>query len=582
MAGQEPVDRSLTEVGAGRLDRRSFVLRLGLLGVGPGAAAALLSACGDSESTPPTTAADGTTSAADKGGTTTADAAGSDEVPGPPWKGGKRGGTATVVWSDQSVVYDPPLAYDLGGYYGLQNFYRGLGYYGLNAEPQLDEAESLDISDDGLQLRFKIKSGLTFHNGREVTAADYKWTFERAMSKQTGSWVQGFLAALEGHAPFVEGKAKQITGLQAVDPTTLVMKLTRRDVTIPGVVSIPPFYVLPKEEVTRLGDKLNQNPVGTGPWTVAEWNTGRREYVTERFANYQYADKLPYLDSLRWQWGIAPDLQYLKVSRDQADAAIELPPAVVNRLKADKSQAERFKQWDSFSLVWWGLDVTKPPFDDVRVRRAVNHAFNRERAAHLGYNANGHFWPSGLLGYDEGAPVYEYDPEKARALLAEAGASGVQLTLPTLGATPGASRTSQLLQQDLQAVGFKVNLKQLQETTFDLGAKVRQQYRIWNLGWGMGLPDPAELYNSLIATNAPSNYGGYSNPKIDQIGKTAQGETDRDKRGEMYAEMERLLIEDAAFLFLGVDLRSTYTSKSLRNFVWEPVLWSYWDRFWKA
>jgi peptide/nickel transport system substrate-binding protein/oligopeptide transport system substrate-binding protein len=113
-------------------------------------------------------------------------------VPGPPWEGGKRGGQATVVWPDPSVIYDPPLAYDLGGYYGLQNFYRGLGYYGLNAEPQLDQAESMDISDDGLEIQFKLKSGITFHNGREVTAEDYKWTFERAVSKDTGSWVQGF------------------------------------------------------------------------------------------------------------------------------------------------------------------------------------------------------------------------------------------------------------------------------------------------------------------------------------------------------------------------------------------------------
>jgi ABC-type transport system substrate-binding protein len=240
----------------------------------------------------------------------------------------------------------------------------------------------------------------------------------------------------------VGGKAKQITGLQAVDPTTLVMKLTRRDVTIPGVVAIPPFYVLPKEEVERLGDKLNQNPVGTGPYKVAEWNTAQREYVTERFEDYQYADKLPYFDSLRWQWGIAPDLQYLKVSRDEADGSIEVPTAVANRLRGDASQAERFKQWPSFTLVWWGLDVTKPPFDDVRVRRAVNHAFNRERAAALGYSADGHFWPAGMLGYDEGAPVYEYDPEKAKALLAEAGASGVEITLPALGATATGSRSA--------------------------------------------------------------------------------------------------------------------------------------------
>ncbi len=97
----------------------------------------------------------------------------------------------------------------------------------------------------------------------------------------------------------------------------------------------------------------------------------------------------------------------------------------------------------------------------------------------------------------------------------------------------------------------------------------------------MGLPDPSELVSSLVGTDAPSNYGKYSNKQIDSLGQQAIGETDKTKRAELYAQIEKLMLEDAAFLFLGVNILTSFTSKELQNFMWEPVVWTYWDRYWK-
>ena len=503
-------------------------------------------------------------------------------VPGPPWQGGVKGGNGISLWTDSTLNFDPPLAYGQGDYYGLSNFYRGLAFYSADGQPELDMAKSVDVAADGKTYTFVLKPGLKFHNGRTVTAADFKWTFERSSSKKVGSWVQGFLGSVKGHADFVAGKAPTITGIVAKDESTLVLQMDKPDVTILGVVGIPPFYVLPKEEVARLGPKLSTNPIGSGPYKLKTWDDNNRVVTGERFTDYVYAAELPYLDTVEYHWGVTEDVAYLKVSRNDADLALSVPASAIPKIQQDPAQASRFKQWPSFTLTWWQFDVTEAPFNDVRVRQAFNHAFNRDRIKPFGFDSNGHFFPPGLLGYDAAAPVYAYDPDKAKALLAEANATNLAITLPVLEAgQPNNARVAQLLQQDLQAVGVTVTLEQVQQTAYDLGAGLRKKYSMWNIGWGMGLPDPSELVSSLIGTDAPSNYGGYSNKSIDATGLAAIGETDRTKRGALYAEIEKTLLTDAPGLFIGVRLRPSFTSEALQNFVWNSVLWTYWDRYWK-
>lgn len=501
-------------------------------------------------------------------------------IPGPPWEGGVRGGRGINLWEDTTVNFDPPLAYGTADYYGLHNFFRGLTFYGPNAEPQLDIAESVDISDDGLTYTFKLRDNVTFHNGRAVTAEDFKWTFERSTSNDVGSWVQGFLASVEGHAEFVDGSASEISGIVAENDTTLVLTLTKPDVTILGVVGIPPFYVLPREEVESLGDEWSQNPVGSGPYKLKSFDAGQSVIIAERYEDYVYGADLPYLDEVEYRWNVAADIAYLSVSRNEADLTFSVPRSAIPRIKQDPEQASRFEEWPSFTLSHWQLDLSKAPFNDIRVRQAVNYAFDREATATLGYVPNGHFYPAGLLGFDESAPVFTYDPDKARSLLKEAGATDISFTLPMFGGGSG-DGLSELLQQNFRDVGITVELESVGVNQYEIGAELPNQYRMWSIAWGMGLPDPSELISSLISTGAPSNYNGYSNARIDELGLAAVSEADRATRQGMYAEIERLLLEDAPCLFFGTASSPTFTSSSLENFYYEPVLRTFWDRYWK-
>jgi peptide/nickel transport system substrate-binding protein len=499
-------------------------------------------------------------------------------IPGPPWEGGTRGGTGRIAWPEDNITLDPPLAYDLGGYYGIANFYRGLLYYGFNTEPQLDLAESMEVSDDAQFYRFRLKPGVTFHNGRALTANDFKFTWERASSPELASWVQGFLGSVEGHAEFVAGEADEIPGIAVVDDLTIELTLSQPDVTIPGVLAIPPFYALPAEEVQAEGEDF-QFTLGTGPWKLEEFDQAQRRYRCSRFEDYVYAESLPYFDTLEWEWGIAPTLEAQRVQRGELEGmGANVPAATVLQLQQGGSADDALQIWDSLSIVWYEFDVTQPPFDNPLVRQAVNHAFNRERLQRLLTQPTGHFYPPALLGYDPEATVYAYDPERARALLAEAGVGDLAITFPIWGEDQGENQ--QLLQQDLAAVGITVTLQQDPADENQYGAKLRGMYPVWPRGWGMGLPDTSELYNSMMKTGAPSNYGGYSNAEVDRLGAEAQRETDPAARGQLYAQAEQILLDDAPYIFVGVRQWATLKRPELQNFTWEPVLYQHWDRYW--
>jgi ABC-type transport system substrate-binding protein len=594
--------------GGGTLARREFVRRAMLLGIAPSALGALLAACGESSQGPPAetapatqasaqpassvasaaTTAPATTAAAAESTAATATAAGTTTaaapatlIPGPPWEGGVKGGSMTVSYADQTVTYDPPVAYDQGGYYGLQNFYRGLMLYGDDPlTPQLDMAESLDISDDGLVYEFKLKPGIQFHHGREATAEDFKYTLERSSSKELASWAGPFLANVAGYDAFQDGTAPGLSGVEAVDATTLRITLSAPDVTLLGALAIGPYFVVPQDEVERLGARFATNPVGTGPYRLTSFDEASSTYVAERFDDYYYSE-LPYPDTLNWEWGIERQLQFLRVQRGESDSVgAGLPAATIASVANDPKLSATFKAWDNFYPLWIEFNVTRPPFDDVRVRQAFNYAVDQQRLTPLAINPTGHFFPPGIPGYDDALQIYGHDPERANALLDQAGFDRSRvIELPIFNQT---DEGQQLIAQDLEQVGVKVKLVNVPSSFSDLGLKLQDQFDLWSKSWGMGRPDPSELVLSLVGTKAPANYGGYSNPDIDRLGKEGLSETDPGKRGDIYAEIERIMMEDAAFLFLGVNIWASFWSERLANYNWNGVYFEFWDRIWLA
>jgi ABC-type transport system substrate-binding protein len=560
------------QVREGRIDRREFVRRLAVLGLAPSAIAALVAACGgdDDEARPET--------APSETGATSDDAS----VPGFAWEGGTSGGEATVVWPDETLIFDPPVTYGTGAYYGLHNFYRGLTFFGGDPaapEPQPDIAESVDVSSDGLRYNFKLKQGVTYHNGSQLVAADVKACYERCTTVE-GTWAGPFLARVTGYQDYVDGKAGDIPGLKAVGDHEFEIQLDSPDATILGALAIPPLLLYPVAEVERLGDQWPVNPVGTGPYRLDTFDDAASEWQASRFEDYIYADKLPYLDTLTWQWNVTQELQVLRVQRGEADAMTFPPSSAIQDLQG---LGDQFKTWTSLELRYFPMNVNLAPLDNLKVRQALNYAFNRERTKQFLVEPNGRYYPPSLFGFRDDLEGWTYDPEQAKALLDEGGYDGEELVALFVEAptTPGHDQIWQLIQQDFEQVGVKLTLERTEGVVADHAKEIATgKYHIWHQHWGMGLPDPSELTSSLIGTKAPLNYGGYSNPDLDNLANQAIGESDQGARADLYGQIEETLLADAPMLFLGAGIVPTFRTMRVQNFYFEPIYWEHWDRYW--
>jgi ABC-type transport system substrate-binding protein len=426
-----------------------------------------------------------------------------------------------------------------------------------------------------------LREGILFHHGRPAVAEDFRWSIERAVSPAQAAWVQGFMASVAGYQEFIAGSAPTLTGLAALDDRTLVITLSTPDARLLSILAIPPFAVLPRDEVERLGDAFRETPVGTGPYRLSTFDSASSIMMATRFEDYVFRDHLPYLNEIEIRWNVTEDIQYLQVSRGDADLSMSVPSSLVPEIEGDAELAARFSRPNSLDVQWWALNVGKAPFDDLRVRQAINHAVDLSRTAAFGVNPTGHLYPPTLLGFAEDAPVYAHDPDRARALLAEAGVTDLEMRIAVMtSATADNGRIAQLFAQDLEAVGIRVVLEQRQESAYDVAEDLRANYHMWNMFWGMGLPDPSELATNHFGTGGSANLAGYSNPDLDARAQAALGITDRTARGQAYAEIEAALLQDAPFLFLGIRPLNSLRSARLQNFVYDPAIWTYWDRYW--
>ena len=485
----------------------------------------------------------------------------------------KTGGNIIITYKDDVATLDPAIGYDWQNWSMIKSLYDGLMDYRpgtTDLRPGL--AENYSVSDDGMVFTFKIRPGVKFHNGREMSAEDVKYSLDRVTNPVTQSPGAGFFASIKGFDAISNGETDTLSGVSVINPLTLKITLSRPDATFLHVMGLNFASVVAKEAVEQAGADFGKTAMGTGAFKLGEWTIGQR-LVFEKNEDY-WREGLPYLDSVTFEVGQEPIVALLRLQNGEVDVPGDgIPPAKFQEVMSDPDQAARVIEGGQLHTGYITLNVKMPPFDNVLVRKAVNMAINKERITQV---INGRAVPAtqplppSMPGYTEGYEGYAFDPAAAKKLLADAGfPEGFETELFVMNTDPN-PRIAKAIQQDLSNVGIKASIQSLaQASVIAAGGEADQAPMIWSGGmaWIADFPDASNFYGPILgcagAVQGGWNWSWYCNQEIDAMATEADSMTDPDAveaRLQTWSDIYMKVMEDAPWVPVFNEQRYTMRS----------------------
>ncbi len=480
---------------------------------------------------------------------------------------------------------DPVMASNYQTIWPLQQCTEGLMEYSKDMQLQPCLSSSYKISDDALTYTFLIRENIFFHNddcfpdkkGREVTAKDFKYCFERVCDPRTksrGSWL--FRDRIKGALEYINSiknnvnNVKEIIGIQAMDDTTLVITLTKPFAPFLSILTMPYSFVYPKEAVEFYKENFGYHPVGTGPFKFVKWDFDR-ELVFEKNQNYWQKNAVIKLDGFNVTFTRSAETEYLDFTSGKLDYYSPTPEVLTQLL----DENGKLKPGNDFELIrqpWLNtvylgiqLDNEVPGgkgnilSDNKKLRQAVNYAIDRDKIIKYvlkfkGKPAENGPIPVGMPGFSTDVKGYKYDKIKAVKLLEEGGyPNGKGLSLKLIISNEETSKLmGEAIQAQLKEIGIDLQLDFIQGSTMR-SSQVGGELSFWRGNWGADYFDPENfmaLFYSKNKTPAGPNYTHFFNPKTDSLYELGLKETDFQKRKAIYNEMEKIIIDDSPWIFL--------------------------------
>lgn len=422
----------------------------------------------------------------------------------------------------------------------------------LNVLPSL--AQSWSASKDGLTWTFNLRQGVLFHNGREVIADDVVYSLSRLLDPAVGSPRSWFLDKIKGSSEFRSGVAKHLEGIKAVDRYTVKIVLSEPFAPFINILGLPHTAVIPREEIERLGPGFASTPVGTGAFRFVRWERGR-EIVLE--ANERYFRRRPALD--RVQFVIFPgNVQDEMLQAFQRGELEESPIPPRSRRQLLDSGQYRVIRKPLLSIRLLGFNIEQPPFDQREVRQAFNYALDKVRMNQEiqedRYEVAQGILPPGMPGYNPEVRGYSYRPDKAKALLAQAGYQNGKglppVTLATGTKSEEVRQESRFVQQYLAAIGVQVDVREFNDWPTFRQALEHGALLMFRYGWFADYPDPDNFLYPLFHSQSQTNYFRYHNPTVDALLDKARREANDLSRVKLYREAEQLIMNDAPGIML--------------------------------
>ncbi|OIQ37090.1 MAG: hypothetical protein BM555_01480 [Crocinitomix sp. MedPE-SWsnd] len=495
-------------------------------------------------------------------------------------EGGKfNGGVLRLNSIENYTTLFPVAINDVYSHHVAGNVYEGLFRFDqttLETAPAL--AESFDIDNSKTVYTFQIRKGVMFHDdecfsdgkGREITANDFKYCLEYTCSKhESNKWDALFRDVILGVNDYQDGSASDVKGIVVKDNYTLEITLEDPQSSLPDMLAMLPSAVYPSEAVDHYGyDGLNNHMVGTGPFIatsiengkLVEFKKNKNYWRTDDFGN-----QLPYLNQVKISFIQDKKAELDAFKNDELDMVWGLPVEEIENImgtleeaKAGENTEFEIQSVNSLNIQYYGFKFTSEVFSDVNVRKAFNYAVDRDSLVNYildgeGVPAHNGFVPP-MTGYPyESVNGYDYNPTLAKQLLAKAGfANGNGFPELTLYLNKSGGVNVKIADFIIAMLDNNLGVKVKTETMpiSELYPKVEEgELDFWRFGWIADYPDPAtflHLFHSGGANN--NNYFSYSNPEYDKVFEEGVKEIDDEKRNQLYAKADQMIIDDAVIM----------------------------------
>lgn len=443
---------------------------------------------------------------------------------------------------------DPALSTDVPTGRAVGYLFDGLTRFTPDAKVEPALAQRWDVSPDGRRYTFHLRRGITFHDGAPFTSRNVVSSWQRALDPATKSGAAQFLFPIQGAREFNGGTAKSVSGLATPDDSTLIVTLTEPLAIFTKMLAMPVASIVP----TRTPADFGEHPIGTGPWKLVTW---KHDDFLLFARNPSYFDGPPKTDSLRARIIAEPSTAVAEYESGNVDV-LQIPAAEARDWLEDESRQPELMSTPALELVYIGINTTRGPLADARVRQAINYAIDVNRIIERliggrGTRAAG-VVPPALAGYDSARRAYPYDSAKARALLAAAGhPNGIDIELWT-STTPIYLRIAETVQAYLNAVGIRTKIVQ-RESSAARGAARKGQTDMILKDWYADYPDAEDFLYPLLHTanrGAGGNVSFYSNPHFDSLVTASRRELDDAKRNALYRQADSVAFVDAPMVFL--------------------------------